>query len=289
MKPHFYNLRSRLGMIHAPYRQDALNIGVENGGDAILTENFLSHFSDSTVDAFEFSKPEDIDKSAYFTILAKELDEAQKFILSSLKSKELLVAVGGDNSISFPTLTATLEKANPAKVGYIRIDSHPDMNSIESSPTGNFHGMWMRPFVNGFEDMKIAGLVKKRVGAEQLFFLGNLDIDPGEQEYFDSGAIAFFPESIAENKQEMLAKLDQFLTDYPSVYLGIDIDGFDGSIAPATGIPASKGLFLEDVEEVFEKVKSHLISVDMVEVNPQKDGAEQTIALAQKILLSLLQ
>src|SRR3990167_2638078 len=141
MKPHFYNLRSRLGLTNVPYRQKSLNFGVEKGGDAVL------------------SKPEETSKKNYYDILAKELKGAKNLILDSLSEDETAVALGGDNSISFSPLAAMLERYKPNRVGYVRIDSHPDMNSIKVSPSGNFHGMWMRPFVDDFEEKKISNLI----------------------------------------------------------------------------------------------------------------------------------
>lgn len=288
MKPHFYNLRSRLGMINAPHRQKALNVGVEEGGDAILTEEFLNHFPDASIDTYDFPKPEDVDKKKYFDILAKTLKEAEDLIENTVKSDETPVILGGDNSVSFPTLTATLKQYKPHRVGYVRIDSHPDMNSIKDSPTGNFHGMWMRPFVDGFEHKGIAHLIHHKVSLSQVLFVGNLDINTGEQEFFTGKSTVISPDYLRKNKESALMNVNQFVNIHDHIYLGIDIDAFDQSIAPATGIPAKQGLLLEDVVEIFSEVKKNVVTIDMVEVNPKKNGAEKTVKLAQDILLRLL-
>ncbi|OGK28575.1 hypothetical protein A3G67_00730 [Candidatus Roizmanbacteria bacterium RIFCSPLOWO2_12_FULL_40_12] len=288
MKPHFYNLRSRLGLTNVPYRQKSLNFGVEKGGDAVLSKEFLQNFHGAVVDEFDFSKPEETSKKNYYDILAKELKGAKNLILDSLSEDETAVALGGDNSISFSPLAAMLERYKPNRVGYVRIDSHPDMNSIKVSPSGNFHGMWMRPFVDDFEEKKISNLIKNKLTLYQLLFIGNLDIDSGEKEFFTGKSTVFSPGYLRENKESALMNLEQFANIYEHIYLGIDIDGFDASIAPATGIPAKSGLLLTDVQEVFEKVKEQLVCVDLVEVNPEKKGAAQTVKLAQTILLSLL-
>ena len=288
MKPHFYNLRSRLGTTNVPYRQKNINFGVENGGDAVLTKEFLQNFPDSAIDEFNFSKPENVSKKNYFDTLAKELKAAKDLILSSLGSDEMPVVLGGDNSISFSPLVATLEKYKPNRVGYVRIDSHPDMNSIKVSLSGNFHGMWMRPFVDSFEEKKISNLIKNKLTLYQLLFIGNLDIDPGEKEFFTGKSQVFSPDYLRENKESVLMNLEQFANIYNHIYLRVDIDGFDDSVAPATGIPAKKGLLFEDIQEVLDKVKEQLVCVDLVEVNPQKKGVAQTVKLAQDILLRLL-
>lgn len=276
-------------MINVPHRQKGLNLGVEEGGNAILTPEFLKNFPDSHVNVYEFPKPEEINKKEYFDILAKTLRESEKLIENTVKEDEIPVIIGGDNSVSFPTLTATLEHYKPHRVGYVRIDSHPDMNSVASSPSGNFHGMWMRPFVDGFEHKGIVKLVHAKIPLYQVLFIGNLDINPGEQEFFTGKSTVFSPAYLRQNKESALMNLDQYVNNYPHIYLGIDIDAFDESIAPATGIPAKSGLLVEDVIEVLDYMKKYVVTIDLVEVNPKKKGAEKTVKLAQELLLSLLQ
>ena len=68
-----------------------------------------------------------------------------------------------------------------------------------------------------------------------------------------------------------------------------DIDCMDKSEAPATGIPAERGLFLKDIEPYLKIISKHPnLSFDLCEINPKKKGAAKTIKLAQKILLSVL-
>ncbi|MBI2051686.1 arginase family protein [Candidatus Roizmanbacteria bacterium] len=275
-------------MTNIPHRQKELNLGVEYGGDAILSDDFLKNFPHAAVDTYDFPKPEELKKEDYFSQLAKSLKKAEELIHRTLKPDEIQVAVGGDNSISFPSLRAVLDRVDASRLGYIRVDSHPDMNNISTSPTGNFHGMWMRPFVGSFEEKKIARLIDKKLTPYQLMFIGNLDINPGEQEFFTGKAHVFSGGYIRQNKESVLMNVEQFMNNYQHIYLGIDIDGFDKSIAPATGIPAQQGLFPDDIAPVVEYVKESLLCVDLVEVNPKKEGAAQTIKLAQTLLLSVL-
>ena len=289
MRPHFYNLRSRLGMINVPHRMKALNLGVEYGGDAILTSKFLKNFPQSPVDTFDFPLPETVDRAKYYDVQAESLNFAEKFISKSLKKDEIQVVVGGDNSVSFAALASMMKKVKPTWLGCIRIDSHPDMNNIASTPSGNFHGMWMRPFVDGFENINIAKLVPGKLSLNQLLFIGNLDINPGERRFFGSGrARVISPKDLKRNKKEAQELISRFIKYFDFIYLAVDIDGFDHSIAPATGIPAKDGVFVEDLKILFDEIKKKKFSVDLVELNPKKPGAEKTVKLAQDILLRLL-
>ncbi len=285
MSLHFYNLRSRLGMISLPHRMEEFNVGVEEGGDAILSEDLLARFPHAAVDSFTFPMTEDIEKKKYFDELAEHLQKAVDLIEETLQDDETQVVVGGDHSVAFCSLVALLRRLHSHSVGYIQIDSHPDINTIASSPTGNFHGMWMRPFIGGFENDKINQLVPHLLKPEQILYIGHLDMDPEERDLIERKKIKTI--SIEElRKSDSKEGIEKFMDSFDHIHLDIDVDGFDRSIAPGTGIPAEKGLLSEDIEpilELFRKKESR--SLDLVEVNPQKDESEKTIKLARDLIL----
>jgi arginase family enzyme len=63
------------------------------------------------------------------------------------------------------------------------VDSHADINLRATSPTGNIHGMWLRPVVDHFDVVELDQLIEHKVPADQLFYIGNLDLDPAEKEF----------------------------------------------------------------------------------------------------------
>lgn len=288
MNPHFYNLRSRLGMINLPHRMDEFNVGVEEGGDAILTEEFLAKFTRSIIDSFNFALPEDIDRKKYFETIVEYSQKAIDLIEETLQDDEMQVVVGGDHSVAFSSLAALLRRQHSHSVGYIQIDSHPDINTIATSPTGNFHGMWMRPFIGGYDNEQINLLVPHILKPEQILYIGNLDLDPEEEQMIENKNIQMVPIDALRNGNSV-AQIRTFFESFEHIHLDIDIDGFDRTIAPATGIPAENGLLYKDVEPVLELFrKKEGRSMDLVEVNPQRDKGEKTVKLAQKIILNAI-
>ena len=286
MNPHFYNLRSRLGMINLPHRMDEFNVGVEEGGDAILNEEFLSKFPRLTVDSFNFPMPDDIERKKYFDTLTESLQRATDLIEETLQDDEMQIVVGGDHSVAFSSLVALLRRLHSHSVGYIQIDSHPDINTIATSPTGNFHGMWMRPFIGGYDNDQINLLVPHVLKPEQILYIGNLDLDPEEEQVIGDKKIQTISVDALRNGSAT-EQIKKFFASFEHIRLDIDIDGFDRTIAPATGIPAKNGLLYKDVElilELFRKKEGR--SMDLVEVNPQKDRADMTVKLAQKLILN---
>lgn len=283
---HFYNLRSRLGMLNLPHRMDEFNVGVEEGGDTILSEEFLSKFPSSVVDVFSFPLPDDIERKKYFDVIAEVSQKATDLIEETLQDNEYQVVVGGDHSVSFCSLIALLRRLHSHSVGYVQIDSHPDINTVATSPTGNFHGMWMRPFVGGFDNEQINQLIPHVLKPEQILYVGNLDMDPEEREQIENKKIKTL--SINDlRKSNSAALIKKFMDSFDHIHLGIDIDGFDRSIAPATGIPAQNGLLVEDIQPLLELFKSKEgKSLDLVEVNPEKESADMTVELAQQLIFS---
>lgn len=286
MNPHFYNLRSRLGMINLPHRMDEFNIGVEEGGDFILNNEFLAKFPGSVVDSISFPLPEDTDRKKYFDVIAESSQKAVDVIEETLQDNEYQVVVGGDHSVSFCSLIALLRKLHSHSIGYIQIDSHPDINTIATSPTGNFHGMWMRPFIGEFDNELINQMLPHILKPEQILYVGNLDMDPEERELIEHKKIKTM--SIEElRKSNSTDRIKKFMDTFDHIHLGIDIDGFDRSIAPATGIPAENGLLVRDIQPLLDLFRSKEgRSLDFVEVNPQKESADKTIELAQQLIFN---
>lgn len=286
--PHFFKAYSRIGLKNIPYRMKSRNDGVESGPDAILDKKFLSNFEEYDISKFRFSFPEDIRSKEFNQRLAGEMLVFKSQILIELSSGETPVIIGGDHSVTFSSIAASLEMVPPRKLGYIHIDSHPDANLSATSPTQNFHGMYLRPFLTEFDIPEINSIITKKLLPENVLFIGNLDIDPGERFLFDDlGILNFNGKNIKGEK--VLDILNKFLADKDLIHINLDIDVFDKSLAPATGIPSENGLFLEDLIPLFEIIKDYPnLMLDLVEVNPKKKGGEKTIKLAQEVLQFML-
>lgn len=298
-KVHFFKAKSRLGLQNIPHRQKELNIGVEDGPDSILTKEFLSslraersnlnnYFDELKISEFIFTKPEDIKAENFNDVLAKNYQSFKNFITNNLSANETQIVIGGDDSVTFSSLLSIIDRIGN-NFGYIRIDSHPDLHLYKTSPTKNFHGMYHRALFDSFDIPQITNMVKYKIKPENTIFIGNLDINPGEDEFFKAMKFKNINSYDFYNKENVNKYVNEFVKSFDHIHLSFDIDALDKTIASATGIPADKGLFMEDVLpilEIFSKHKS--ISLDLVEVNPKKRGAKKTILLAQKITSTIL-
>ncbi len=284
--PHFFKARSRIGLKNAPYRQLQLNLGVEEGPDAILTGEFLRNFPKLEVSDYSFANPEWLREDEFNKVLAAQLKDFTNLVLSQTGPGQTQVVVGGDHSVTFSSIAATTAKYNPKDIGYVHIDSHPDSNLSASSPTQNFHGMYLRPFIkDDFDIPEINGLPVSKLLPQNMLFIGHLDIDEGERFLFERLNI----KKVDPNTVDINKFFKSFIKNFKHLHVNLDIDVFDKAIAPATGIPAEKGITEEEIFPVLEIIsKFPSISFDLVEVNPKKAGAEQTIDLARAVLKRIL-
>lgn len=136
---HYFKAKSRLGMKYIPIHGTELNIGVEHGSEYILT--------DIGAESYEFPLPEIISDEKYYQELARYSSDFADIINNSLQYDEIQAVIGGDHSVSFASLLAIIRRKSGSSIGYIQIDSHLDINTHMSSPTKNFHGMFLRPFL----------------------------------------------------------------------------------------------------------------------------------------------
>jgi len=291
-KPHFFKAKSRIGLLNAPIYTDELNIGVENGPDAILTKAFLKKFPNSMVDEFDFPTPESINKQTYIQDITKPIIQLRDLITQKLQPDEIQIVIGGDHSITFPSMLAVLEKHDATMLGYIQFDSHGDINLYQSSISKNFHGMYVRPLVDRFDITTIDNLVPQKIPTENVMYLGNLTpfLDTEEKTFFEKKQIKNISlETVRKNRSAIEEEFQTFINQFVHIHITFDVDVMDKTIAPATGLPAEKGLLMNDVQPLLKIAAKHpSFSFDLSEINPQKKGAEETIKTAQAILSLML-
>lgn len=290
-KVHFYKASTRLGILYPPIHQKTLNIGVEDAPDAILTDDFLSKFNNSITE-FDFPKPEDISKDNYIKILADKLKEFKTLINTTIKTNETQVVIGGDNSVTFSSLLSLLERVGDSKkVGYIQFDSHGEMNLYQSSPTKNFHGMYLRPFIDNFDVPQIKKIVNFKLSTQNLLFIGDLKLDAEENKFFTKSKFVNINRGdVLRDNKRVIKEIKDFIERFDYLHVNFDVDVFNKKEVFATGIPSDNGFLLDELLPILKIVSKHPnISLDLSEVNPKKKGAERTIQIVQKVILTLLQ
>lgn len=276
-----YKLYSNIGIINFPNGTYENNDGVYYGSDELFS--ILDKYINKYTNKFEyrFTNAEDlrfISQSDIYKIIGTESNKLINMILDNSKNDETNIFLGGDNSITFSTLCADLIRYSKKKIGVISFDTHLDINNMLSSPSGNFHGMYFRPFFDKFENSDIEKLVPRKLYKEDICYIGEFDIDEGELE-FSNDILKIYPTIIDANKHIIdetlfanLYKFELFINKFEHLHINFDVDVLNSSIFKATGINNPNGIFLDELSNYFKILKtfSGTKTIDIVEVNPAR-------------------
>lgn len=283
---HFFAANSRLGLINPPHGSNKFNYGVEIAPEFVLNNKFLNNFHDCKFDQFIFSKPEKIIKENYQKIMAKESLSFANLINQKLQPQETQVVVGGDHSVAFGSVLALLERYKSSELAYIHFDSHADTSSMADSPSQNFHGQFLRALIDeNFDHPELKKLKKNTLLAKNTMIIGNLEDD--DFDYIREAGINY---ADGQDQKLIIEKIEQIASSTKHLHISFDIDVFAKDLVSATGTPNHwGGLNKAQVWPILEAIAKYPnLSVDLVEVNPYKNGAIETTTLAQDVLLTLL-
>lgn len=202
--------------------------------------------------------------------------------------------IGGDHSLSFGSISALLQHNPDLKV--LWIDAHADINTPETSPSGNIHGMPLAGLIGlaEKEQFHMPWLVQK-LQPDNLIYLGLRDIDEGERAFIETYNIEnYTPQDIRNTGlKHILSNISEKWKD-EKVHLSFDIDSLDSSLVPATGTPVDQGLNLKEALTIINWAKQNLqlSSFEVVEFHPglakTKEELKTTERHVQMIIENLL-
>lgn len=199
----------------------------------------------------------------------------------------MVLTLGGDHSIAIGTIGGVAKAIKERfqgrrEVAVIWVDAHADINTPETSDSGNIHGMPVS-FLTGLatEDKEdYFGWLKdeNRISVNKLVYIGLRDVDAGEKKILRDNKIKAFSmfdidrHGIGRVMEMALAHIG---IDTP-IHLSFDVDALDPMWAPSTGTPVRGGLTLREGDYICECVHEtgQLVAMDLVEVNPSLTPAE---------------
>ncbi|MGK7378691.1 arginase [Planococcus sp. 1R117A] len=204
------------------------------------------------------------------------------------------LVLGGDHSIAIGTLAGISERHE--NLGVIWYDAHADMNTSETSPSGNIHGMPLAAsFGLGHEQLTNIRGYSPKVKPENIVIIGARSVDPGERELIKERGIRVY--SMHElDKMGMNAVIDdaiQYLKEErrtDAVHLSLDLDGIDPMYTPGVGTPVPGGITYRESHLAMELLHDAgiITSAEFVEVNPILDEKNRTADVAVALIGSLL-
>ncbi|MEM7309255.1 MAG: arginase [Planctomycetota bacterium] len=213
-----------------------------------------------------------------------------------LEDGAIPLIVGGDHSIACGTVAGVSSwyHGRGEKIGLIWFDAHADMNTPETSLSGNVHGMPLASCLGqGPRDLVHLGERVPMVDAENAVLFGIHDVDPAGREVVkESGIRAFTMREfdMLGMHRVMEEALDIATSGTAGFHLSFDVDGCDPTVAPGVGTPVPGGATLRESHLVMEHAAESggMLSLELTEINPILDHENQTADLAVDLVLSAL-
>lgn len=216
-----------------------------------------------------------------------------------LAGDEMPIILGGDHAIAIPTFSAIAmhHKHNgDGEIGLIWFDAHADINTPDTSPSGNIHGMPLAVLL-GHGNKALVELCGYAPKLDPKYFahIGARDIDPGERANIEKLGLRdhFFTMSDID-KRGMAACVEDALaiaSQAPGGYaVTFDIDMIDPRFAPGSGTLVRGGTTYREAHLALEMIamRGRMVSFEIVEVNPLLDQSNITVELACELILSAL-
>ena len=215
-------------------------------------------------------------------------------VLKTLEAGKVPIVLGGDHSVAAGTVSGVAEfhRRQNQKIGLIWIDAHTDINTPESSPSGNVHGMPLAAIM-GLGPPELANVLNfsPKVPAENCVLVGVRDIDAIEKENVRRAGIDVFTMRDIDERG-MRTVMEEALRiagrDTAGYHVSLDMDWVDPEDAPGVGTPVRGGATYREAHLAMEIIADHgrMLSFEIVEVNPVIDEHNRTADLAVELALS---
>jgi arginase len=242
------------------------------------------------------TQPVGEDRLRYKAPVLAACDALRRVVESSLGAGHVPVVLGGDHSIAIGSVSGTANHAarNGKLIGLIWFDAHGDVNTPETTPSGNIHGMSLAVLL-GHGDPDLVGLGGRspKVTPRNTVLIGVRDLDPGEREMLKStGATVYTMRDVDERgMRDVVDEAIRLASDGTAgIHLSFDLDVIDPEHAPGTGTPVWGGISFREAHLAMELIaeRAHLMALDLVEVNPVLDTRNMTAILAAELAQSAL-
>ena len=240
--------------------------------------------------------PEQHDKLKYVSQISSACEELAREVEQIVAAGELPVVLGGDHSIAIGSIAgvAAYFRKRQDTLGLIWFDAHADMNTPETTPSGNIHGMPLSVLLGyGVPELtNIAGFSPK-LDPALCAHVGARDIDAGERELIRKLGIRFFTmreideRGMAACMDEAIAIASRGTGGYAVTF---DVDVLDPGDAPGSGTLVRGGLTYREAHLGMEKIAEAggMRSLEVVEINTALDVNNKTAELGVELILSAL-
>ncbi|MCM8709702.1 arginase [Clostridium sp. SYSU_GA19001] len=214
-------------------------------------------------------------------------------VYESISTGNFPVVLGGDHSLGIGSIAGVSKAVK--NLGIVWIDAHGDLNTHDTTITGNIHGMPLAASIGKGPD-KLVNLFEHRVKVkdENVVHIAGRDLDPGEIELIKNSKIkAFNMDEIRKYGIEKVVNnaINYLRSKVDAIHVSFDIDSIDLAYVPGTGTPVKDGLTIEEAKKTLEMFASSglMVSLDFVELNPLLDYNDVTANISSELLTRIFE
>ena len=228
--------------------------------------------------------------------ILKVCSQLEKRTYEAVANGSTPITLGGDHSLAVGSVSGESRafRDKGRKIGLIWVDAHADINTPETSPSGNVHGMPLAHLLGmGHRDFARLGGFSPKIDPRNVVLIGIRDVDRAEAVNIRKSGIRVF--SMQEIDRYGMGVVTEQAIDMASdgtagFHLSFDIDSVDPGNAPGTGTIKRGGLTYRESHLLMELVadSERMVGLDVVEVNPLEDTQNATAVLASELICSAM-
>lgn len=230
----------------------------------------------------------------YLSAIFHVCDRLRMRVRRTLEGGEIPLVLGGDHSIAIGTVSGVAEyhQQRGERIGMIWVDAHADMNTPESSPSGNVHGMPLATLLGmGAPRLVEMGGFYPKVDPKNVGLIGIRNLDDTEKRLVqESGLSAYTMRDIDERgmKAVMEEALQHATNGTAGVHMSFDLDGMDPSQVPGVGTAVRGGINWREASLIMEMLadSGKMTSIEVTELNPILDIRNQSGEVAVDLICS---
>jgi len=294
---------SHIAIIGAPLDLGQGRRGVDMGPSALRVANLNSRVAALGYEVADLGNihadqaetaPEGNPRAKFLPQIAAACGLLAAKVEDSLAQGQLPLVLGGDHSVAVGTVSGVSHhfRNRQQSVGLIWLDAHADMNTPESSPSGNVHGMPLA-CIAGLGPPELTDLFgyQPKIAPRNIVIVGLRDVDQMEKPHVrDSGVRAFTMRDIDERGlRSVMDEAIRLARDGAAgFHLSLDMDFVDPQDAPGVGTPVRGGATYREAHLAMEMIcdSGGMVSMEVVEVNPVIDEVNRTADLAVELIMS---
>jgi arginase len=288
-------------LIGAPLDLGSGRRGVDMGPSAIryaeLSEHLAGTLGIRTEDLGNVEAPvaeataRENERAHYLPQILELCDRVAKLVERARAAGSTPIVLGGDHSVALGSLVGMAAAHGPG--GVVWVDAHGDLNTPETSPSGNVHGMVLAAALGlggsefAYNDWKLPAVETGR-----LALVGIRSLDQGERDLLGRLEAKVFTMSEIDKRgiEPCMREALEHAGGGSFLHLSFDMDAVDPEHAPGVGTPVRGGLSYREAHLAMELVAESgaVDSFDVVEVNPILDRENATGKLAVELVASAL-